>query len=70
MRSTFLSIATVASIFSTAVAQTAYANDWVDPDYILSRNFGPHTARSQAQIILWAHKLAIGGPWSKCPVFF
>ncbi|PPQ81261.1 hypothetical protein CVT26_015092 [Gymnopilus dilepis] len=64
MRSTFLSIATVASIFSTAVAQTAYANDWVDPDYILSRNFGPHTARSQAQIILWAHKLAIGGPWS------
>ncbi|KAF8909717.1 alginate lyase-domain-containing protein [Gymnopilus junonius] len=46
------------------MAQTAYANDWVDPDYILAKNFGPHTARSQAQIILWAHKLAIGGPWS------
>ncbi|KDR76943.1 hypothetical protein GALMADRAFT_119999 [Galerina marginata CBS 339.88] len=64
MHSTILQFATVFSIFSTAVAQTAYANDFVDPDYILAKNFSAQTGRAQATVVSWAKELASSGPWS------
>ncbi|KDR80834.1 hypothetical protein GALMADRAFT_135935 [Galerina marginata CBS 339.88] len=64
MRSTLLRFVTFVSILSTAVAQTAYANDFVDPDYILAKNFGAHTGRAQETVIAWARQLAVKGPWS------
>ncbi|KAJ7591609.1 hypothetical protein C8J56DRAFT_754894, partial [Mycena floridula] len=42
---------------------TAYANDFVDPDFILSRNFALSTAGAQDTIIGWADQLASQGPW-------
>ena len=63
VRFTLLQFITVFSFVSTAFGQTVYANDFVDPDYILAGNFDTHTGRAQQTIISWAQKLAVGGPW-------
>ena len=69
MRPTLFHLVTVVSFFSTAFSQTlvmtAYANDFVDPDYILSKNFGDNTWRSRDSIQTWAKTLASRGPWSE-----
>lgn len=69
MRPTFVQCTTVFSVLSTAaaaqIAFTAYANDFVNPDYILAGNFGNNTQAAQATITAWASSLAVGGPWSK-----
>jgi len=67
MPPTLLHLVTVVSCFSTAFSQTltAYANDFVDPDYILSKNFGDYTWRSRDSIQTWAKTLASKGPWSE-----
>ncbi|TEB29271.1 hypothetical protein FA13DRAFT_1755638 [Coprinellus micaceus] len=44
--------------------QTSYANDFVDPDYILTRNYPTNTGLAQATINAWAKSLAGRGPWS------
>ncbi|KAF9473986.1 chondroitin AC/alginate lyase [Pholiota conissans] len=67
MRFTLIQCTTLVSVISTAVAQvsfTAYANDFVDPDYILAKNFGANTQAAQASIMAWAGSTAVGGPWS------
>ncbi|KAF4613020.1 hypothetical protein D9613_010913 [Agrocybe pediades] len=64
MRFTLLKIATLSSFISTAVSQTAYANDFVDPDYILAKNFAPSTYQAQLTAVKWARTLAAKGPWS------
>jgi hypothetical protein len=68
MPPTLLHLVTIVSVFSTAFSQTtltAYANDFVDPDYILSKNFGDNTWRSRDSIQTWAKTLASRGPWSE-----
>jgi hypothetical protein len=62
-----LRLFTIASIFSTAFSlkPNAYANDFVDPGYILSNSFGDDTRPSRDSIQTWAKTLASRGPWSE-----
>ena len=65
MHSSTLS-ATALSVFilSTPVLSfTSYANDFIDPNIILSRDFSNVTAEAQETIMLWADQLAAKGPW-------
>ncbi|KAF9648312.1 chondroitin AC/alginate lyase [Thelephora ganbajun] len=43
---------------------TSYANDFVDPDYIVGRKFPANTAIAQKTIVRWANEYATLGPWS------
>lgn len=43
---------------------TSYANDFVDPQYILSKAFPWDTIEAQQTIIAWANESASYGPWS------
>ena len=56
-------------LFSTINAASnsprAYANDFIDPDDILTKTLGDHTARARESIIDWAKALAAKGPWSE-----
>lgn len=42
-----------------------YDNDFLDPSYVLSKNFNASTAAAQQSIIEWADVLAEQGPWCK-----
>jgi len=42
----------------------AYANDFVDPDWFLKKEFGAHTSKAQVSVLSWAKMLADKGPWS------
>lgn len=42
----------------------SYANDFVDPDFIVKGNFGNNTLAAQNTIIEWAKETAAGGPWA------
>ncbi|KAF9045369.1 chondroitin AC/alginate lyase [Panaeolus papilionaceus] len=64
MHTTFLHLTTFLALASRVVAQTAYANDFVDPDFILEKKYGPNTAQAQNTIISWANSLASNGPWT------
>ncbi|TFK28305.1 hypothetical protein FA15DRAFT_678507 [Coprinopsis marcescibilis] len=65
MTSTFLLILLLSlSLLCVSEAQTSYANEFVDPDYILNGNFPGNTASAQKTIGDWATKLAADGPWS------
>ncbi|KII91574.1 hypothetical protein PLICRDRAFT_105018 [Plicaturopsis crispa FD-325 SS-3] len=43
---------------------SSYANDFVDPDYILARSFNETTTAAQQSIIQWADEYTAKGPWS------
>ncbi|OCH88737.1 chondroitin AC/alginate lyase [Obba rivulosa] len=43
---------------------TSYANDFVNPHYMLAGNFSQSTTRAQQSIISAAEQLAAKGPWS------
>lgn len=45
-------------------ALTSYANDFVDPDFILAGKFGNNTLAAQDTIRSWAVELAGQGPWT------
>ncbi len=49
-------------------AVTSYANDFVDPTYVLAKDFSNVTAEAQATIVSWAQSLAREGPWSECTI--
>ena len=55
-------------VLSTAVlgarAYTSYANDFIDPSIILSKDFSNITIEAQETVIEWADLLASQGPWS------
>lgn len=42
-----------------------YANVFIDPAYVLAKNFSANTATAQNSIINTAIELAEQGPWSK-----
>lgn len=52
-------------LVSTSVVQAlvSYANDFVDPDYIVKGDFGQHTLAAQSTIADWAKESVVGGPW-------
>ena len=66
-RFTLLHACTYMFFFSTinAISPIAYANDFIDPDDILTKNFGDHTARAQESVVEWARVLSAKGPWSE-----
>ena len=41
----------------------SYSNLWIDPDYIIARNFPIRTGAAQNTIQQWATILAAQGPW-------
>ncbi|KAJ7130403.1 alginate lyase-domain-containing protein [Mycena epipterygia] len=43
---------------------TNYANDFVDPNYIVGKNYPNTTGGAQASIVSWAEYLSSSGPWS------
>jgi hypothetical protein len=51
-------------------AVASYSNVWVNPDYIIARNFPPQTGAAQNTILEWATILAAQGPWSTYSHFF
>ena len=52
------------SIINTA-SSLAYANDFIDPDDILTKTLGDHTAPAQESVVEWVKTLAPEGPWSE-----
>lgn len=62
----------LALLVSTGVvrAVTSYANDFADPDYIVSGNFGKNTQAAQNTIVEWAKDSAVGGPWCTSPKIY
>jgi hypothetical protein len=42
-----------------------YDNDFLDPSYVLAKNFNPSTAAAQKTVVEWADFLAAQGPWCK-----
>lgn len=43
---------------------TNYANDFINPSYVLSKNFTDTTLPARNTIIQWANDSIAGGPWS------
>lgn len=57
-----LALATFASsVFANSYAD--FDNDFIDPSFILAKNFSPSTAAAQQTIVDWADWLAEQGPW-------
>lgn len=44
-------------------AYVSYANDFVNPDYIIAGGFGQNTLNAQKTIVAWAEELSMSGPW-------
>ncbi|KAG5635945.1 hypothetical protein H0H81_009594 [Sphagnurus paluster] len=65
MRSPFLSAILPALIFGINGVQalTSYANDFVNPDFIVAGDFANNTLAAQATILAWAKDSASKGPW-------
>jgi hypothetical protein len=42
-----------------------YANVFVDPNYVLSKNYSHTTFYAQQTILRWADDSTAGGPWSE-----
>jgi hypothetical protein len=63
MRSLYLSLVLAQTVHSLSHV-ASYSNLWVDPEYILARNFPPETGAAQNTILEWATILASDGPWS------
>jgi len=66
-RTTLLHACTYIFFVSTvnAASPRAYANDFIDPNDILTKTLGDHTYRARESIVEWANSLAAKGPWSE-----
>lgn len=64
--STLLSsaLAILPTVFSGPAYTIPYDNDFIDPSYILSKNYSKSTGGAQQTIIEWADYLNLQGPWS------
>jgi len=51
---------------TTVHSLISYANDFVDPDYVVGKQFPANTVIAQKTIIQWANEYAALGPWSMC----
>ncbi|RDB17371.1 hypothetical protein Hypma_001833 [Hypsizygus marmoreus] len=66
MRSSLLSVFISCILIggNGVLAYTSYANDFVDPNFIVAGEFGNNTLAAQATILAWAKDSASGGPWT------
>ena len=66
----FISALLAAAVLPAAVhAFSSYDNEFVDPNYIISKNFANTTVIAQEEIVLWADYLMAQGPWSESPLY-
>ncbi|KAH9168059.1 chondroitin AC/alginate lyase [Lactarius sanguifluus] len=59
-----LSLFAVHSLADLNIGFSSYANDFIEPSYILGKNWNATTVVAQESIIQWADSLAAQGPWS------
>jgi hypothetical protein len=59
------SILTVSAQAVDVVPFYSYANDFVDPNYIVAGDFPNTVGGAKATILNWAEKLNAEGPWSR-----
>ena len=45
----------------------SYDNDFIPPQYFLSKNWSNTTLEAQQTILAWAEETAAKGPWSEYP---
>ncbi|KAF9262760.1 chondroitin AC/alginate lyase [Marasmius fiardii PR-910] len=45
-------------------AETSYISDFVDPTFILAKDFPFHTYQAEVSIVKWARQFSLRGPWS------
>ncbi|KAH8978621.1 chondroitin AC/alginate lyase [Lactarius akahatsu] len=64
LRAVVLSLFAVHSLADLNIGFSSYANDFIEPSYILGKNWNATTAVAQESIIQWADSLAAQGPWS------
>lgn len=53
------------AVAPVALCYTSYANDFVNPNYVLAKSFNTSTAAAQQSVVEWADFLASQGPWSE-----
>ena len=53
----------VRSLADLNVAYTSYYNDFIEPSYVLGKNWSSTTVVAQQSIVQWADWLAAKGPW-------
>jgi len=58
-----LSLIVVPSLADLNVPFSSYGNDFIEPSYILGKNWGNTTLVAQGSIVQWADWLAAQGPW-------
>ena len=54
------------SLADLNVPYISYYNDFIEPSYILGKNWSKTTVVAQQSIIQWADWLASQGPWCRC----
>lgn len=59
-----LSVLAVAPSINAQISYKDYDNDFLDPSYILNKNYSSTTAAAQQSVVEWADYLAAQGPWS------
>ncbi|KAG6810901.1 hypothetical protein H0H92_009894 [Tricholoma furcatifolium] len=57
-------LAFLAFVAGARAGYVSYANDFVNPDFIVAGVFGNNTIAAQSTILQWANESAVGGPWS------
>jgi len=60
----FSVLAITPSIYAQQFPYKDYDNDFLDPSYILAKDFNSSTAAAQQSVVEWADFLAAQGPWS------
>jgi hypothetical protein len=58
-----LALLAARSLADLNVAYISYYNDFIEPSYILGKNWSRTTVVAQQSIIQWADWLAAQGPW-------
>lgn len=59
-----LTLLSLGLVYHQALGLTSYANDFIEPDYILEKKFpAARSAGARATIKQWADELAAEGPW-------
>ncbi|KAF4602991.1 hypothetical protein EYR38_003395 [Pleurotus pulmonarius] len=64
---TFFRVLAIFNLFASLAsvhAATSYANDFVDPDYVLAKDYGSSGSPAKLTIAGWARELAAKGPWT------
>jgi hypothetical protein len=64
LRAIVLSLLALHSLADLNIGFTSYDNDFIEPSYILGKNWNATTVVAQESIVQWADWLAAQGPWS------